>query len=158
MSEKSDPTPVERVQQRLRLIAEPLLTNSTLRDELDDAQAQALYDWALHVLEETAVSTADLPDTEAEPILEEKGTAVQLIMRLINELVANPTLLPDEDIINTRLVRLGKNVQWLSGGPDNPIRRRFLREFRRQRDRLDRHAAFQLLLSALQAPEEEHDT
>lgn len=154
MSDRDNPNRVNRVQQRLRTVAEPLLSNSSLRDELTDEQAQALYNWALHVLEETAVRTAHLPDADALPVLEEKVTAVKLIMQLTNDLVAHPGPLPDEDVVNARLVRLGKNLQWLLGGAENRARRVALRHFRRQRDQLDRDAAFRLLLSALQAPTE----
>lgn len=152
MSDTDSPNRVNRVQQRLRAVAEPLLSNSSLRNELTDEQAQALYDWALHVLEETAVRTAPLTDDDAFPLLEEKGTAVKLIMQLTNDLVAHPGPLPDEDVVNARLVRLGKNLQWLRGGAENRARRAALRQFRQQRDQLDRDAAFHLLLSALQAP------
>lgn len=137
------------VQQRLRRTAAVLLDDSRLRDELTDDQAQQLLDWGLDFLEETAVRTVHLPESDALELLELQVTAVQLIMRLVNDLVAHPGLLPDEDLVNTRLVRLGKNLQWLHNSPSDRERVRRLRRFRQQRDALDRETAFQLLLDAV---------
>ena len=101
------------VQQRLRRVAGVLLDDEALRKALTDVQGERLLDWGIERLQETAACTASLPDDDALPVLEEKLTAVRLIMRLLNDLVLNPRLLQDEDIVNTRLVRLGKNLQWL---------------------------------------------
>jgi hypothetical protein len=144
----------EIIQKRLRRVAEPLLSDEGLRDELTDTQAQQLLDWGLARLEETAVLTANLPDDDAMAVLEEKETAVRLIMRLVNDLVARPGIQPDEDLINTRLVRLGKNLQWLTGSPSDRERVRRIRSFRQQQDQLDRDTAFDLLYAVLNAPNE----
>ncbi len=144
----------EIVRKRLRQVAEPLVTDAGLRDELTDTQAQQLLDWGLARLEETAVRTTHLPDDDAMAVLEEKETAVRLIMQLVNDLVARPGIQPDEDLINTRLVRLGKNLQWLTGSPSDRERVRRIRFFRQQQDQLDRATAFDLLYAVLNAPDE----
>lgn len=64
------------------------MENSSLRDALDDAQAQRLFDWGLAKLQQTAERTANLPDDDAQPLLTERAAAVAGVMRRINELVA----------------------------------------------------------------------
>ncbi|KAA3664300.1 MAG: hypothetical protein DWQ04_06450 [Chloroflexi bacterium] len=145
----------ELVKKRLRQVGEPLVTNAGLRDELTDAQAQQLLDWGMARLQETAVRTARFPDDDAVAVLEKKETAVRLIMQLVNQLVAQPGLLPDEDIVNSRLIRLGKNLQWLYNSPNDRMRVRAIFEFKHQRDQLDRDTAFQLLLAILD-PKQQH--
>jgi hypothetical protein len=142
------------IRDRLRQVAEPLLTDAGLRDELNDEQAQQLLDWGMARLEETAVQTIRLPDEDAFVILELKETAVRLIMRLVNDLVARPGLQTDEDLVNTRLVRLGKNLQWLYNAPSDRERVRRIRHFRNQQENLDRNTAFDLLYAVLNAPNE----
>ena len=144
----------ETIQKRLRVVGEPLVTDAGLRDELNDTQAQQLLDWGMARLKETAVRTAHLPDDDAMAVLKQKETAVRLIMQLVNQLVARPGLLPDEDIVNTRLVRLGKNLQWLYNSPGDRTRVRAIHTFKAQRDQLNRDTAFQLLLSVLNAHDE----
>ncbi|MCP4934591.1 MAG: hypothetical protein GY927_10405 [bacterium] len=144
----------ELIRKRLRQVAEPLLTNSSLRDELTDEQAQWLLDWGMARLKETAVRTTNLPDEDAMAVLEEKETAVRLIMQLVNDLTARPGLLEDEDIVSARLVRLGKNLQWLYNIPGDRTRVRNIRQFKQQRDHLTRETAFELLQIILNS----HDT
>ena len=135
-------------------MGEPLVSDAGLRDELTDSQAQQLLDWGMARLEETAVRTAHLPDDDAYAVLEKKETAVRLIMHLVNDLVARPGIQPDEDLINTRLVRLGKNLQWLYSSLTDRERVRRIRHFRQQQNQLDRDTAFQLLLPVLNAFDE----
>ena len=130
------------------------MTDAGLRDELTDEQAQQVLDWGMARLEETAVRTAHLPDEDAFAVLAEKETAVRLILRLINDLVARPGLQTDEDLVNTRLVRLGKNLQWLYHSPSDRERVRRIRNFRQQQESLDRNTAFDLLYAVLNAPNE----
>lgn len=144
----------EIIQKRLRTVGEPLITDAGLRDELNDVQAQQLLDWGMARLEETAVRTAHLPDDDALAVLEEKETAVRLIMHLVNDLVARPGIQPDEDLINTRLIRFGKNLQWLYKTPSDRERVRRIRHFRQQQDALNRDTAFDLLYAVLNAPNE----
>jgi len=59
--------PVASREQRL---AERLLEDEALRDDLDDATWQPIQDWLLAVVRRVAASTAGLDDAAAQPILD----------------------------------------------------------------------------------------
>lgn len=139
------------LRQRLRGVTESLLSDSSLRDELTDEQGQRLLDWGLAVLRRVGMATLSLQREEALALLNEKLTAVRLIMQSVNQLTIHPGLLPEEDLVNARLVRLGKNLQWLIGGSTDRKRVQRIRHFKQQRDGIDRETAFQLLLEILYA-------
>jgi len=143
----------DEVRQRLRGVTESLLSDSSLRDELTDDQGQQLLDWGLAMLQNVAVATEQLPEEGALVILDQKLTAVRLIMQSVNQLSTHPGLLPDEDLINARLVRLGKNLQWLIGGSSDRERVRRIRHFKQQRNDSSPETAFQLLLEILYSDE-----
>ncbi len=140
--------------QRLRGVTESLLSNSSLRDELTDEQGQRLLDWGIVVLQRVGIATVLLPEEAALSLLDEKLTAVRLIMQSVNQLTAHPGLLPEEDLVNARLVRLGKNLQWLIGDSTDRKRVQRIRHFKQQRGDIDRETAFQLLLEVLYADED----
>ncbi len=139
------------VHQRLRGVTESLFSDSSLRDELTDEQGQRLLDWGAAVLQRAGVASVSFPEEEALALLDEKLTAVKLIMHSVNQLTVHPGLLPEEDLVNARLVRLGKNLQWLIRGTTDRKRVHRIRHFKQQRDDIDRETAFQLLLEILYA-------
>ena len=143
----------DEVRQRLRGVTESLLSDSGLRDELTDEQGQRLLDWGVAVLRRVGLATVALSEEDASVVLDEKLTAVRLIMQSVNQLTAHPGLLPEEDFVNARLVRLGKNLQWLIRGTTDRKRVRRLHHFKQRRDDIDRETTFQLLLEILYADE-----
>jgi hypothetical protein len=84
----TDPTTLRR---RARSAAESILDNSSLRNALDDPQAEQLINWALARLDALVARTAEMSDEEAAPVLEDGVTAVSRTMRHINQLVEQPT-------------------------------------------------------------------
>lgn len=139
---------------RYRQVAEPLTHQAHLRQQLNDTQGEQLLTWAMTVLKREAMRSAHLPDEEALPLLEQKQTAVVLVMQLVNDLVANPHFQADEDIVSARLVRLGKNLFWLTQSLNRQAQRRAFAAFRAQRDSADADTLFQLLLDIIHAYEE----
>jgi hypothetical protein len=103
------------LQKRHQLAAERLLDNSSLRDALDDDQAQRLLDWGLSHLSRHAAETAHLPDDEAEAILDEVTTAVSRVMKEVNRLADDATEM-DESEARQRRQRLVENLHRLQPG------------------------------------------
>ena len=75
------------LRRRLRKTAAILVEDSSVRAELTDEQGKELIKWGMDLIEAEAAQTADLPDEEAMPLLEEKTTAVRTTMLLVNKLV-----------------------------------------------------------------------
>lgn len=145
------PTQQEIIRKRLRQVGEPIVTSPQLREALNDDQASELFDWGMAVLQKTAAETAVQPDKEAMPTLERQATAISLIMELVNQLIAHPDKLPDQDdIVNSRLVRLGKNLFWLTGQKRKPGHSRRVAAFERIRQTADSDILFRHLMSILQ--------
>lgn len=117
------PTEQEIIQKRLRQYGEPIATSPQLRESLNDEQANELIEWGLGVLQQEVEETAVLPDTEVHERLDLKETAVSLIMTLVNQLVEHPDLMPDEDLVNSRLQRLGKNLFWITENKNRKLHR-----------------------------------
>jgi hypothetical protein len=109
-----DDTP-SSLQKRHQLAAERLLDNSSLRDALDDEQAQRLLDWGLAHLSRHAAETAHLPDDEAEAILDEVTTAVSRVMKEVNRLVDSSAGM-DETETRQRWQRLVEGLDRLQPG------------------------------------------
>jgi len=139
----------DRTQQRLRRWAAPLYEDSRLRDQLNDTQAAALLAWAEARLRQTAARTAHLPDEDAAPVLEKEATAVQLILRGANDLLARTGAPPDYDIIDDVLTRLLKNLRWLTETPLSGAQKEQLRRFKRAQQTGEREAAFHHLLGLI---------
>lgn len=75
------------LRQRGRMAAEPLLENSSLRDNMDDDQAQQLLDWGLAHTKAKVEQTITLPEEEAVPEIEKQVSAVSRVMHHLNKLV-----------------------------------------------------------------------
>lgn len=144
-------TDADLIRARFRLIAEPLTTNPTLREALDDDQAQTLLDWGMAMLQQAAKASVDMPDKQAETWLDDKATAVGLAMQLVNELVAHPDPMPDEDIVNSRLIRLGKNLYWLTESGNRKQQKQGVAKFEKARHKADSDTAFALLMDIIHA-------
>jgi lysyl-tRNA synthetase class I len=71
---------------RRQLAEEWLMASSSWRDNLDDAQAQQLLNWARSYVNNAIAETAVLADDEAEEVIDEAVTAVLRVMRDINNL------------------------------------------------------------------------
>lgn len=84
-------------QRRHQLAAERLLDNSSLREALDDEQAQRLLDWGLAHVSHAVAQVAHLPDEEAEAILDEVTTAVSRVMKEVNRLVDGAAVMDDAE-------------------------------------------------------------
>ena len=84
------------LRRRQRDAAEQLMTNSRLRDNLTDVQAEMLLDWALAFVNQRANQTVAMPDEAAERFMEEMVTAVSRCLRQFNQLVPQLPRLDDE--------------------------------------------------------------
>ncbi len=67
--------------------SERLIADSSLRDALDDAQAQQLLDWALGRLRASLETTRELSADEAERVLEQTVGDIRAAMRRLNQLL-----------------------------------------------------------------------
>ncbi len=137
------------IQQRARPYVELLLENSSLRDSLTDEQAAALLAWGTAVITEKAVLTAQFPDEEANRILEQTGTAVRLIMQGVNDLVGDVGRPLAFDIIDDTMMRLLKNLRWLTDRRLTPGQQDQREAYNRARDEGDADAAFAALLALI---------
>ncbi|MCP4358955.1 MAG: hypothetical protein GY796_13125 [Chloroflexi bacterium] len=149
----------DRRQQRIarrrgRKWAEMLMENSSLRDNLNDEQAQELLNWGLAQVKASAVATADLPTDEAEQLIEKNGTAVKLIMQGVNDLIGGIGQPLDFDLIDDTMTRLLKNHRWLTDQPLTQSQLQHHDQFNQAREAEDREAAFQHLMGLI----ETHDS
>ena len=137
------------VQQRARPYTEPLWENSSLRDNLTDMQAAALLEWGTAVITERAALTTQFPDEEANRILEQTSTAVRLIMQGVNELVGDVGRPLAFDVIDDTMMRLLKNLRWLTDRRLTPGQQAQREAYNRARDEGDADAAFAALLALI---------
>lgn len=140
----------EVVRQRLRRWAAPLYENSSLRDDLTDAQAKQILDWGKEHLRQTAVATASFLDDDAHPLLEREATAVQLIIKGVNDLVGSIGQSPDFDVIDDTMTRLLKNLRWLTNRRPTAEALQQVDQFNEAREEVNREAAFTALLTLVQ--------
>lgn len=77
----------ERIQALYRRASEELISDSSLRDALDDDQAGQLLQWALAQVRARAEVAADLPPIEGEAALTDAVRSVRRVMRRVNRLV-----------------------------------------------------------------------
>lgn len=77
-----------RIEALYRDGSERLLGDSSLRDALDDDQAQQLLDWGLARLLAHAGALAALPPEQAQPAFDRAVQKVRHMMRQVNETVA----------------------------------------------------------------------
>ena len=135
---------------RLKRWFAPILDEAGWRSNLVDAQAEQLLQWGLAQVEQTAVRTQNLPDDDADPLLEKDSTAVRLIMAGINDLIGTIGQEPEFDLVDDTMTRVLKNLRWLTNQPLRPDNLRRVSQFNQARDAADRAAAFQHLLALVQ--------
>jgi hypothetical protein len=95
---------------RHQYAAERLLENSALRDGLTDAQAQQMLDWGLALVERTAVHSQNLPDDDAELLLDGVVTAVSRVMKQVNRLTDGADYMDDAETAD-RLDQLWRGLR-----------------------------------------------
>jgi len=134
---------------RGRKWAEMLLENSSLRDNLNDEQAEELLNWGLAQIKASAAATADLPTDEAEKLMEKNGTAVKLIMQGVNDLIGGIGQPPDFDLIDDTMTRLLKNHRWLTDQPLTKTQLQHRDQFNQAREAEEREAAFRQLMGVV---------
>jgi hypothetical protein len=144
------------VRRRHQMAAERLLENSSLRDALTDEQAQQLLDWALAQVRQTAVRTANLPDNDAEPVLDETTTAVSQVMKQINRLVDGAGAI-DEREFEDRCRQLATAVQQIKQTPPLAEKLEACRPLVARSDPQARAALFAHLIALLPPTDNQHD-
>lgn len=149
MNEKQ--SAARQTRRRLRRAAGQLMEDSTLRSYPTDEQAQQLLDWGFAQAEQVAARTANLPDDDAMPILEEKVAAVRSVMQLVNRIVgALSEPHREAEDVGDQMKRLLKNLYWLTGQPTTFAHLARVGKFNHKRPELDRESAFQRLMDILQ--------
>lgn len=138
------------VRARLRRWFGPILDEPGWRSHLVDDQAEELLQWGLGQVEQTAVRTQNLPDDDADPLLEKDSTAVHLIMSGVNDLIGTIGQPPTFDLVDDTMTRVLKNLRWLTNQPLRPDNLRRVSQFNQARAGEDRQAAFQHLLALIQ--------
>lgn len=134
-----------QVRRRLRQAAEILVSDSSLRDNLTDAQAQQLLEWGTAHARETAERTARFADEDALPLIEAKVDQVRDVMRRVNRLIGS-SVGPELD---NAFRQLGQHVGQLLDQEDTFAYEHLVASFRRGRQAMDSEGAFLLLLSWL---------
>jgi hypothetical protein len=148
-----DDTP-SSLQKRHQLAAERLLDNSSLRDALDDDQAQRLLEWGLAHVRLAAYETAELPDEEAETVMDEVTTAVSRVMKEVNRLVDGATTMDDEEA-GQRRQNLVENLIHLQPGCATVALTAEGQDILARRQELTRPELFERLMALLAAQDEE---
>ncbi len=143
------------MRKRLREYGEPIATTPKLREALNDDQANELIDWGMTALQKWVEETVDQSDSEVRMLLDNKATAVSLIMELVNQLMANPGKHDNEDIVNDRAVRLGKNLYWLTGNNNRKAYRLAYAEYEAVREMADSDDLFKHIMAIIYAYNEE---
>jgi hypothetical protein len=143
-------TASETVRARLKRWFEPILEDPGWRSNLVDAQAEQLLAWGLAQVEQTAVRSQNLPDDDADPLLEKDSTAVRLIMEGVNDLIGTIGKQPEFDLVDDIMTRVLKNLRWITNQPLRPDNLRRVSQFNQAREAEDLDAAFQHLLALIQ--------
>jgi hypothetical protein len=82
--------PPDRIDQRIRRVAESILDNERLTADLDDPAAQELLDWGLSIGRRIVQGTADVEDDEqAEQAMYPRLRATRRLMRAVNRWIAS---------------------------------------------------------------------
>jgi hypothetical protein len=85
----SSPSP-DRIDRRIRRVAQSILDNERLTADLDDPAAQELLDWGLSIARRIAQGTADVEDDEqAEQAMYPRLHATRRLMRAVNRWIAS---------------------------------------------------------------------
>ena len=114
------------LEKRIRMAAESILENESLREGLDDEAASALIDWGIARAQQIAAKTADLEDDiEAEETIYPHMRGLRRILRAVAELYSG----------SVEPVRRSELLEEISGqlsavyGPDAPPLRTFSLSF-----------------------------
>lgn len=70
--------------QREKNGAERIVGNPALRENLDDDQAEKLFDWAFNHIEDVVAKFETIPDGDANPAIEKFVDRIVLLMRCMN--------------------------------------------------------------------------
>lgn len=148
----SEERKAERISRRRgRKWAEMLMENSSLRDNLDDDQAERLLNWGLGQIKTSAAATADLTSKDAEELMQKNGTAVKVIMEGVNDLIGGIGKPLEFDLIDDTMTRLLKNLRWLSDQPASKTQLQHRDQFNQARTAEDRDVAFEELMGLVEA-------
>ncbi|MBE2201892.1 MAG: hypothetical protein IAE79_25010 [Anaerolinea sp.] len=114
---------------------------------LSERQRQRLLIWAEMALQREAAAP-DLPEAERVRMMVEKQTAVSLVLSGVDDLIGHLHE-PANDVIDDRLIRIFKNLAWLTGHPAPPAHRQFVRRFKQARAANNQEEAFHSLFQAV---------
>lgn len=142
-----------RARSRLRHAAELLAADSSLRDNLSDAQAKQLLDWGLAHAEEAANRTSLLGDEIALPVVEDVVAKVRRSMRLVARIMGlmqdhESTTGGDTDL-DAPLISLLKNASLLTGKSPTPSHLAHAERAARRQEPLDGETTFRLLMALI---------
>ena len=87
------------LEDRAQRIAEQLLENESLTDNLDDSEATHLLDWGLAVARRLCDQTVEMDETQAEEYLYQPLKNLRRTMRRINRLSGAPSAQSPEMIV-----------------------------------------------------------
>ncbi|HZD10333.1 MAG TPA: hypothetical protein VE553_03245 [Candidatus Binatia bacterium] len=136
-----------------RRASDRLVSDSSLRDALDDDQAQRLLDWGLAQVRNSAEKARKLPAAQARAAMESAVQSVRNVMQQTNRLVEQVTQGNDD-----MYVAVLKLVEALYELDDSTILLRdlmSLEDLARNRSDFDRQAIFSHLMSLIGGEEEE---
>lgn len=114
---------------------------------LSERQRQRLLIWADMALQRQ-IAALNLPETETTQVMADKETAVSLIITGVDNLIGQLRE-PVNDVVDDRLIRLFKNLAWLTGHPAPYAHRRFVKQFRLARLTNNQEEAFHSLFQAI---------
>ncbi|MCA9961664.1 MAG: hypothetical protein KC413_06720 [Anaerolineales bacterium] len=114
---------------------------------LSERQRQRLLIWAEMALQRQ-VAPLNLPEAEMAQVIADKETAVTLIITGVDDLIAELHE-PVNDIVDDGLIRLFKNLAWLTGHPAPYAHRHFVKQFRLARMTNNPEEAFRNLFQAI---------
>ncbi|GAB4276029.1 MAG: hypothetical protein Kow0080_25890 [Candidatus Promineifilaceae bacterium] len=151
--QSNDPTGLKL--QRERDLSEQLLGDSRLRNNLTDAQASQLFDWALAQIRKLTERTAFLPEEDASPVIDQQFAAIRTIVKLVNEIMGSLEQTQDElDIVpghvyDEMTLRLFKTLRWFEGARIAANRVETMRTFNAQRPYTTPDYAFQQIMAVV---------
>lgn len=102
---------------RLQRAADAILGDETLTDEMDDAPASQLLDWAVGVSKQIAGKTADMQDDQAVAYLDEKMQTLRKVVRRVNKLIGTTAASGDTtELVDTlqKVMEAASEVEGLS--------------------------------------------
>ena len=110
---------------REKLVAGAILENSSLRNALDDDQAEQLIDWALSKLRAELDRTKTLPDDDALAVVEPLSDKVSAVMRSLNRFVDAMRVPPppedEDDAWSQRLIAGVQAIRQTDIAPENAL-------------------------------------